>query len=91
MAAADADQGQPHHQHEPPHHEPEYHLVVDGLAARFEGVITREDVVAAVEAARREIEPHARVHDFLELLVERRALEMLRQQAGKPGRRPEPA
>jgi len=91
MPAAGADQEQPHHQHEPVHHEPEYHLVVDGLAARFEGVLTRDDVAAAVDAARREIEPRSRVHDFLELLVERRALDMLRQQSGQPGRRPERA
>lgn len=77
-------------EHRQPHHEPEYHLVVDGLAARFEGVLTREDVQAAVDAARREIEPGSRVHDFLELLVERRALETLRAQAGSPGRRAEP-
>jgi len=57
MPAAGADQEQPHHQHEPVHHEPEYHLVVDGLAARFEGVLTRDDVAAAVDAARRRSSP----------------------------------
>jgi hypothetical protein len=91
MPASGAEGEQPHHQHEPAHHEPEYHLVVDGLASRFEGVLTRDDVAAAVDAARGEIEPAARVHDFLELLVERRALELLRAQSGQRGRRPEPA
>ena len=77
-------------EHPQPHHEPEYRLVIDGLAARFEGVLTRQDVEAAVDAARRDLEPGSRVHDFLELLVERRALETLRAQAGSPGRRAEP-
>jgi len=91
MPASGAEHEPAHHAHEPAHHEPEYHIVVDGLVARFEGVLTRDDVQTAVDTARREIEPGSRVHDFLELLVERRALEILRVQSGSPGRRPDPS
>jgi hypothetical protein len=71
------------------HHEPDYTMAVDSLAARFDGVFTRDEVVAAVEQARREVEPSSRIHDFLELLVERRALEALRARAA--GRSEAPA
>lgn len=63
--------------HAAAHHEPEYTSAVEALSRRFEGLVTRDDVVAAVEQAREEIEPGATVHDFLELLVERRARDLL--------------
>lgn len=64
-----------HHQ---AHHDvPDYTAVVDSLEKRFAGVFTREEVEAAVEDARRQLEPQSTVPDFLELLVERRAKELL--------------
>lgn len=65
----------PHHAQA--HHEPAYAFAVDALAKRFEGVHPADAVLAAVEEARAEIEPDSTVHDFLELLVERRAREIL--------------
>jgi hypothetical protein len=59
------------------HHDPAYSYAVDALTARFEGVHPADAVLAAVERAREEIEPGATVKDFLELLVERRAREIL--------------
>jgi hypothetical protein len=71
---------------EPPHHEPDYAVATDSLAARFEGVFTREEVSAAVADARAQLEPGSRIHDFLELLVERRARDLLQSRvtAGRP-------
>ena len=63
------------------HHAPDYSSAEDSLASRFEGIFTREDVRAAIESARAEIEPGSRIRDFLELLVERRAAETLRARA----------
>jgi hypothetical protein len=60
------------------HHEPDYDLAVDSLVTRLGGAVTRDEAQAAVDDARREIEPGSTVHDFLELLVERRAFERLR-------------
>ena len=72
------------------HHEPDYSSAEDSLVARFAGVFTREEVRAAIDAARAEIEPGSRIRDFLELLVERRALDTLRARAragvGEPAR-----
>ncbi len=59
------------------HHEPQYVFAVDTLVQRFEGDFTREEVEAAVAEARARLEPQSTVHDFLELLVERRARETL--------------
>ncbi len=66
------------------HHEPDYARAVDDLTERFAGGVSREDVQAAIDEARSQIEPQSTVHDFLELLVERRAREMLlaRSRAG---------
>lgn len=63
------------------HHEPDYTVVIGNLTDRFRGVLSPDDVLAAVEEARAQVEPESRVHDFLELLVERRALELLRSRA----------
>ncbi len=63
------------------HHEPDYAASIDSLTARFDGVFTRDEVASTVDEIRRELEPTSRVHDFLELLVERRALETLRARA----------
>ncbi|MGB7819030.1 MAG: hypothetical protein WBL35_09905 [Ornithinibacter sp.] len=63
--------------HEPKHHEPDYVRAVDDLTERFAGRISRDDVQAAIDEARSQIEPQSTVHDFLELLVERRAREIL--------------
>ncbi|MGB7819284.1 MAG: hypothetical protein WBL35_11220 [Ornithinibacter sp.] len=58
-------------------HEPQYRFAVEALTVRFEGMCSGDEVLAAVEQARQEIEPGATVHDFLELLVERRARAIL--------------
>lgn len=63
------------------HHAPDYSSAEDSLVSRFEGVFTREEVRAAIDAARAEIEPGSRIRDFLELLVERRASDTLRARA----------
>ena len=60
------------------HHEPDYSSAEDSLVVRFEGVFTRDDVRAAIDSARAEIEPGSRIRDFLELLVERLATDILR-------------
>lgn len=64
-------------QHVEVHHEPAYAYAVEALTTRFDGVLSADQVLAAVEQARGEIEPGATVHDFLELLVERRARDIL--------------
>jgi hypothetical protein len=64
-------------QHAQAHHEPVYAYAVEALTTRFDGVLSSDQVLAAVEQARGEIEPGATVHDFLELLVERRARDLL--------------
>ncbi len=66
------------------HHEPRYAFAVETLATRFEGVFTREQVEAAVDEARAQLEPQSTVHDFLELLVERRARESLLARSTAP-------
>ncbi len=63
-----------HHQS---HHEPTYDFAVDSLLQRFGADFTREEVRAAVDEARAELEPGSTVRDFLELLVERRARDAL--------------
>jgi hypothetical protein len=63
------------------HHEPDYSAAIENLTARFGGIFTPDEVRTAVEEARARVEPESRVHDFLELLVERRALESLRARA----------
>jgi hypothetical protein len=70
-------------QHAEAHHEPGYKYAVAALTRRFEGVFSGDEVLAAVEQARGEIEPDAKVHDFLELLVERRARDILTALAQK--------
>lgn len=60
------------------HHEPDYALAVDHLMIKFQGVFSPDEVRAAVEDARSEVEAQSRIHDFLELLVERRARDALR-------------
>jgi hypothetical protein len=59
------------------HHEPDYALAVDHLMMRFQGEFSPDEVRAAVEDARDEVEPQSRIPDFLELLVERRAYDAL--------------
>ncbi len=61
----------------PGHHEPQYAYAVATLTQRFAGVFTGAEVESAVREARAELEPQSTVHDFLELLVERRAKEAL--------------
>jgi hypothetical protein len=56
---------------------PDYTAVVDSLEKRFAGAFSRAEVEAAVEEARQQLEPQSTVRDFLELLVERRARELL--------------
>ena len=71
--------------HAQSHHEPAYDYAVDALAQRFAGTFGREEVEAAVEQARAELEPGSTVTDFLELLVERRARESLGARADAEG------
>lgn len=59
------------------HHEPDLDAVADGLGARFGDVHSRDEILAAVRQAADEIAAQAKVPDFLELLIERRAREVL--------------
>ncbi len=56
---------------------------LEALVTRFDGDLPPDDVLAAVQQAREEIEPGATVHDFLELLVERRARDILAARSGR--------
>lgn len=69
--------------HAQAHHEPAYPYAIEALTKRFDGVLSADEVLAAVETARGEIEPGATVHDFLELLVERRARDILTARSRK--------
>ena len=55
----------------------DYAHAVDRLVTRFEGRFSREEVEAAVREARGELEPQSTISDFLGVLVERRARELL--------------
>jgi protein-tyrosine-phosphatase len=63
-----------------------YERVVDDLAYRYAGAFTRAEVRAAVDAARRRLEPASTVPDFLPVLVERFAREQLLASAQAAGR-----
>lgn len=67
-------------------HEPTYPFAVEALTKRFEGALSGDDILSAVEQARGEIEPGATVHDFLGLLIERRARDILTVRSRKTTR-----
>ena len=54
-----------------------YDEIVDALAYKYDGVFTKESVSAAVQEARHDLEPSAKVTQYLPLLVERFAKERL--------------
>jgi hypothetical protein len=56
---------------------PDYTHVIDSLMTRFDGAFTKEQVQARVDDARGELEPQSRIPDFLGVLVERRARDLL--------------
>jgi protein-tyrosine-phosphatase len=54
-----------------------YHRVVDDLSYRYSDTFSRQEVQAAVDAARGRLEPVSTVPDFLPVLVERFAKDQL--------------
>jgi protein-tyrosine-phosphatase len=54
-----------------------YHRVVEDLSYRYSDTFSRQEVQAAVDAARARLEPVSTVSDFLPVLVERFAKEQL--------------
>lgn len=64
----------------------EYARVVDDLAYEYEGTFSRVAVAAAVEEARRLLEPVATVREFLPVLAARFAREQLLAEAQAEGR-----
>ena len=63
-----------------------YDRLVDELAYKYSGVFSRESIQAAVAAARADLEPTARVTEYLPLLVRRFAGEQLVAAAQAEGR-----
>jgi hypothetical protein len=55
----------------------DYDAIVDELAYAYQGIFSQESVTAAVKAARRALEPTAKVREFLPVLVARFAREQL--------------
>lgn len=64
----------------PGHHQPDLEAVSAALEARFGDGRSRDEVEVAVRRAADEILEQAKVQDFLELLIERRARELLQGQ-----------
>jgi len=65
-----------------------YDQIVEELAYRYAGTFTREQVRAAVDQARRALEPVSRIPDFLPVLVERFARDQLLATAQAAGQAP---
>ncbi|THV14860.1 arsenate reductase ArsC [Nocardioides caeni] len=61
-------------------------MIVDDLAYQYDGVFSRESIEAAVAAARQDLEPSARITEFLPVLTQRFAEEQLRAAAQAEGR-----
>ncbi len=66
--------------------EAQYARIVADLSYRFDNVFSAESIEQAVTAARQELEPTARITEFLPVLVERFAQEQLRAAAQAEGR-----
>ena len=76
--------------HAGPELERVYQRVLEDLTYRFDGVFTGEEIAAAMARARGDLEPTAKVADFLPLLVGRFALEQLQAGAQAQGRAAKP-
>jgi protein-tyrosine-phosphatase len=66
--------------------EAQYARIIEDLSYKFDNVFSPESIEKAVLAARNELEPTARISDFLPVLVERFAQEQLQAAAQAEGR-----
>lgn len=73
-----------------PEFDESYTRVVEDLAYQFDGVFSPESITQAVLDARRLLEPHATITDYLLVLVERFAKEQLQAAAQAEGRLAKP-
>ena len=68
------------------HLDEQYVQIVEDLTYKYEGVFSPASIEQAVFAARRDLEPSARITEFLPVLVERFAKEQLHAAAQAEGR-----